>query len=251
MEEEKTLDAFIAKANDATTEQDPVVQGVASTDEDIVEAKARQKGGKQSASILQKRTTISETDLEKRIAGTLRKYPDIMESELRGDLAKRIEQNGENSDVEDITEEQYSGIVNSHVKRNEQPTPDPQGPLIQPPPFASQTIQGIQDKVSQAADRASGLSTPGGVGILIFVLMFFIWAIIPVSNGKTRLQLLWAVLTNQAYFPDDTKGASGYFGDGSIPDANIVNVPPSRQNGGGTVGPTLVPYVPSFEQDEW
>src|SRR5579875_2005187 len=48
----------------------------------------------------------------------------------------------------------------------------------------------------RAHDQLAALPTPGGVGLLVFALIFFVWAIVPVSSGgQTRLQLLWLTLT--------------------------------------------------------
>ncbi len=62
------------------------------------------------------------------------------------------------------------------------------------------SFRGFANKAGSAAsaahDQIAALPTPGGIGILVFVLIFFIWAIVPVSSsGQTRLQLLWLTLT--------------------------------------------------------
>lgn len=48
------------------------------------------------------------------------------------------------------------------------------------------------------ADWAGNLPTPGGNLALVLILVFFAFAIIPVNAGKTRLQLIWLVLTGNA-----------------------------------------------------
>lgn len=247
-EAEKQLDAFTARANDTA----PVTEEVAvqASDEDIVEEKARESHLPIVASVLQKRTTLNETQLEKRIASTLRRYPDILESELREEVANTLD---ENDGI--ISEAQYSRTVDGLIPKKEDATPGglpqgfDQGPLISPPPIVSNNIASLQDGATRLADRASALSTPGGIGFLVFVLMFFIWAIIPINSGKTRLQLLWGVLTNQVYLKDEGEGPSGGGGaGGSFGDAGGG----SNAVGGGNVSrvPSL-PYVPSFDLDEW
>lgn len=43
--------------------------------------------------------------------------------------------------------------------------------------------------------------TPGGNLALVFLIVFLAFALIPVNAGRTRLQLIWLVLTNQATLP--------------------------------------------------
>lgn len=50
-------------------------------------------------------------------------------------------------------------------------------------------------------ERAANAPTPGGNLALILLLLFFAFAIIPVNAGKTRLQLIWLVLTGGADLP--------------------------------------------------
>lgn len=241
---EQQLDAFNASANDQLPTQ--VIDTAPVTgDEDIIDAKVREGRPKLATTVVQNRSTINESQLEKHIAASLRKYPDILETELRQSVGNHLDQNDDQ-----ISEADYQGIVNGLVKKdekaNEQGSAGPlgfnNGPLITPPAIATNSFASLQDGATRLADRANALSTPGGIGFLIFVLMFFIWAIIPINNGRTRLQLLWGVITNQVYFPDELNGASGNFGSGSEP---------SQAQGSGSVSIEKA-YIPSFDlMDEW
>lgn len=52
--------------------------------------------------------------------------------------------------------------------------------------------------------------TPGGIGVLILALLFFLWAIVPVNAaGDTRLKLLWYTLIGRTQFTEDTQVAGG------------------------------------------
>ncbi len=52
-------------------------------------------------------------------------------------------------------------------------------------------------------DWIAAVPAPGGIGLLILLLVFFNLAIIPVANGHTRLQLIWLTLTGGAKMPQD------------------------------------------------
>ena len=45
------------------------------------------------------------------------------------------------------------------------------------------------------------LPTPGGIGLLLLIVLVLLFAIVPMgSNGQTRLQLMWNVLAGKAQF---------------------------------------------------
>lgn len=76
-------------------------------------------------------------------------------------------------------------------------------------------VVGAETKL--AADRtvawAEGLPTPGGIMALVLILIFFIWAVVPVNNGLTRMQLLYLTLTGKTRIageqPMPTQGSTG------------------------------------------
>ena len=234
--DEEQLDQFLQKAVEPPTQDktpDPT------SDDEIVAQKARASKAPTATSVLQNKTVLSETQLEARIAQTLRKYPNIDEGELRQQLSADLKVKGE------LTEADYVKTVDAFLAEDDQPmTPD--APTLSPPPFVANGISGAQQKVSQVADWASSLSTPGGVGMLIFALLFFIWVIVPVSNGQTRLQLLWGIITGQVGFrqdiqsAEDASGGSADFGNGGGASANF---------GGGSLPYTDTLSIISFEVD--
>jgi len=45
------------------------------------------------------------------------------------------------------------------------------------------------------------LPTPGGIGLLLLIVVVMLFAIVPMNaNGQTRLQLMWSVLAGKAQF---------------------------------------------------
>jgi hypothetical protein len=192
-EDEQQLEAFIAKSKASQGDQAPANDNAAPTDEEQVERKARESGKPSAATVLQKKSLLSETALEKRISETLHKHPELDEQALRRRIATTLE-----AQNDELSEADYNRIVDQLLTNEQQRETQEQAPAITPPPLVTGGAQAAQQKLQQAADWASGLATPGGVGMLVFVLIFFIWVIVPVgANGKTRLQLLWGVLTGQ------------------------------------------------------
>lgn len=54
----------------------------------------------------------------------------------------------------------------------------------------------------QAVQRVAALPTPGGLGLIILALVFFVFVIVPVNaNGDTRFALIWRALTGGATIP--------------------------------------------------
>jgi hypothetical protein len=75
--------------------------------------------------------------------------------------------------------------------------------------------------LQQALDTPGGIArrtsnwiasapTPGGIGVLVLALLFFLWAIVPVNAaGDTRLKLLWYTLIGRTQFTESTQVAGG------------------------------------------
>lgn len=54
----------------------------------------------------------------------------------------------------------------------------------------------------QAVQRVAALPTPGGLGLIVLALVFFVFVIVPVNaNGETRFALIWRALTGGATVP--------------------------------------------------
>jgi hypothetical protein len=90
--------------------------------------------------------------------------------------------------------------------------------------------------------------TPGGVATVFIVLLFFLFAVIPVNaNGDTRLKLIWLTLTGKTsmHYDPGVLGGGGNFGDNttlpnnaqspitmpSQPSKSIIPDIPISQNG--------------------
>lgn len=73
-------------------------------------------------------------------------------------------------------------------------TPPPIMPTLQPPV----AVEIASAYANRATDWVSAQPTPGGIGLLVLVLIVLVWAMIPVNDaGATRLQLLWLTLTGR------------------------------------------------------
>lgn len=54
------------------------------------------------------------------------------------------------------------------------------------------------DKAGQAVQRFSELQTIGGIGLLLFIIFFLLFIVIPVNDqGDTRIKLLWYMLNGR------------------------------------------------------
>lgn len=246
MDDEQQIDSYLAQTAEPQTE---VLSNREPTDEEVVEKKARENTKPTPQTIRQRRTVLSEQQLEDRILATVRKYPLIDEIELRERVSAYLEE------IDEITEGAYARIVDRLLKEQEkaekegQPAKSAQQKRAFSPDLALQNgVRAAQDKATRVADWAGSLATPGGVGFLVAVLLFFVWLIVPVSNGKTRMQLLWGVLTGQTEFravegagaDTSTEGGAGtsFSGDGG----DIAN---------STAIMPMTPYIPNFDVDEW
>lgn len=111
-------------------------------------------------------------------------------------------------------------------------------------------------------ERAASAPTPGGNLALLLILLFFAFAIIPVNAGKTRLQLIWLVLTGGADLPGQG-AASGPTATQQVELQAILSgvgtgigatlgVPQLGaligQSGGGPGGPNAAGYIPPSQQ---
>lgn len=130
----------------------------------------------------------------------------------------------------------------------------------------AESAKGVADKVGGWAET---LPTPGGIALLVVILLAFLWAVVPVNGGKTRAQLLYYVLMEKSILkpPDGlVPGLQGFPGLADIQGAGQYNVgggagttSTSGAVGGGGGNYTApitqsvslnpnVPYVPDFSQ---
>jgi len=246
--DEEQLDNFIAKTTQA---EEPTTQP--QTDEEIVEKQARGKPTK--TTVLQRRTELDEAKLERRIEQILaRNAGKIDEADLRERIAEKIDANGRVTEadlvlIRDSLLREYDAAQEAAEAEENKPLQEQIADSVvgKKPIFRGKqpTADKLQKNLHSMADWATGLKTPGGVGILVFALLFFIWVIVPVSNGQTRLQLLWQVLTGQADFRQDvvqqeeqavSQSEESAYGGQAIGD----------YGSGGIGGGTIVQF-PSFE----
>ena len=65
-------------------------------------------------------------------------------------------------------------------------------------PFAQHTTNTYK-MIKPYTDRLGSLPTPGGISLMVLILVVLLLVIVPVgSSGETRWQLMWAVLGNNA-----------------------------------------------------
>jgi hypothetical protein len=60
--------------------------------------------------------------------------------------------------------------------------------------FADRWTAGVQPSFDRLAAWADTLPTPGGIGLLLIVIGFFLFAIVPVNGTQTRLSLIFLTL---------------------------------------------------------
>jgi len=242
-ESEKKIEEYIA-SNSMTREQEKPSKQDA---ESQVEDKARE-GGPLSASILQKRSKLEPAKLENRIGQISAKHVGrIDETTLREHVAKHLEANNE-----EISEADLIRIQDQLLKKQEQEQLDQPG--IAPPPFLNDSLTAAGNRARVATDWMASLKTPGGVGFLVFVLIFFVWVIVPVNDAnQTRLQLLWGILTGQTGFSQSIKDQETQLATQAAADSGVGYLFPNF--GGGSVKPVErqmipveMPFVPSFEE---
>jgi hypothetical protein len=73
---------------------------------------------------------------------------------------------------------------------------------------ANEAIAKVGEKAAPGINWVSHLPTPGGIAVLVIVLLFFLFAVTPVNtNGDTRLKLLWLTITGKTHLA--YSGSSG------------------------------------------
>lgn len=145
--------------------------------------------------------------------------------------------------------------------------PTPKAPA-QPKPPKQRTREPWYERLSDAVGSwAANAPTPGGNLALVLLLLFFAFAIIPVNAGKTRLQLIWLVLTGGANLPGEgaasgptapqassalqagaTGGLLGGTGLGTAIGAVLTGGLIPTLSGGGPGGPNAAGYIPPSQQ---
>ena len=74
---------------------------------------------------------------------------------------------------------------------------------VQAAQAAAETVASLPNPVQRVADALESLPTPGGLIVLLSILLIFLFAIVPVtSTGKTRLRAFWDVLRGRMTLED-------------------------------------------------
>lgn len=64
--------------------------------------------------------------------------------------------------------------------------------------LAGQAATAVGDRAGALADRVGSLSTVGGIGLLVMILILLLFVVVQVNTqGDTRLKLLWAMVNGQ------------------------------------------------------
>lgn len=86
----------------------------------------------------------------------------------------------------------------------------------------SNVASGVAQDTKEAGERlfnwAEALPTPGGIALLLIVALVFVWAVVPVNGGLTRMQLAYLTLM----------GKTQILGESQLTGAN-PNLPTSLQ----------------------
>lgn len=67
---------------------------------------------------------------------------------------------------------------------------------------------GPRKHLAALSEMAGRVPTPGGIGMLLIILLVFISAIVAVNQGLTRLQLAWLTILNQTYIPESQQATA-------------------------------------------
>lgn len=96
---------------------------------------------------------------------------------------------------------------------------------------------GPRKQLQVMSEWAGRVPTPGGIGMLLIILLVFISAIVAVNKGLTRLQLAWLTILNQTYIPESQQATADREQPGANNGSNLVqNIVNSAQNAGTVIG---------------
>lgn len=71
--------------------------------------------------------------------------------------------------------------------------------------FADRWAASVQPQFERLNDWASNLPTPGGIGLMLILIAFFLFAVVPVNGTQTRLSLLFLTLLGHTTLPTPQK----------------------------------------------
>lgn len=121
---------------------------------------------------------------------------------------------------------------------------------VEPKPKRKRAPKKIADAVTSidvpSLPSLKDLPTPGGIGFLLFLILFILFAFATNADGQTRLSLLWAVIRGQADWTSNSSSSSsdlpGYWnpeGGSTLDNGNYFNITPGTADGGYAIVPGL------------
>lgn len=72
--------------------------------------------------------------------------------------------------------------------------------------------------------RVSNLPMPGGIGMLVFALVVFLFIIAPVNGTKTRMELIWLVITGAYKLPSNDNAIQAAENAAAVVDASTTGI---------------------------
>jgi hypothetical protein len=103
---------------------------------------------------------------------------------------------------------------------------------------AQDTLHSVSTNTGMLADKVGAMSTVGGIGLLVAILIFLLFVLVPVnSQGDTRLKLLWYMLNGKAVLQGRVT-PTGVSTSGAPPASGTTGTPPPATVGGGNIIPT-------------
>ncbi|SRR6266571_114377 len=245
-ETERQIEEYTARHRKPEQPEQPAKKDA----EEKVEEKARQADGPTPTSVVQKRSYLSDVQLNKRIDQIASKHVGkIDEGVLRGGVAYHLKKHNNQ-----ITEADLVQLQDDLLKANETEKPEQHEdqPLVKPNvPFWTDAAGQMGNGARRVTDWASAAKTPGGIGLLVFILLFFIWVVVPVNDSnQTRLQLLWGILTGQVGWSQSIKDQETNLYQQAAQQSGIPGLLPNVGGGGATPVSVPVevttPFVPDF-----
>lgn len=95
----------------------------------------------------------------------------------------------------------------------------------------------VINKAGMVVDKVSSLKTVGGIGLLLAILIFLLFVVVPVNGqGDTRMKQFWYMLNGRAHLQDSSQSGAN--------SSNSTSVTPGSVNANGTVnGPNGQPIT--------
>jgi hypothetical protein len=100
---------------------------------------------------------------------------------------------------------------------------------------AQDTLHTVSQNTGMLADKVGAMSTVGGIGLLVAILIFLLFVLVPVNaQGDTRLKLLWYMLNGKAVLQGRVT-PTGVNPAGTSSSSGTPSTPPPAAVGGGAI----------------